>query len=76
MTFNKTFVNAAASETTNAIIKDLGNDLFSIFVDESRDISVKEQMATIVRYVDKRGIVTKQFLGIVHVDCFITQGCN
>ena len=60
-------VNAAASETTNAIIKDLGNDLFSILVDESRDISVKEQMVIVVRYVDKRGIITERFLGIVHV---------
>ena len=63
----KDIVNAAASETTNAIIKDLDNEYFSILVDESRDVSVKEQMAIVVRYVDKMGIVTERFLGIVHV---------
>ena len=47
-----------ACETTNAIIKDLDNGFFSILVDESRDISMKEQMAVILLYVDKKGIVT------------------
>ena len=38
----KDIVNAATIETTNIILKDLGDELFSILVDESRDISVKE----------------------------------
>ena len=63
----KDIVNAAACETINAIIKDLDNEFFSILVDESRDISVKEQMAVVLRYVDKKGIVIERFLGIVHV---------
>lgn len=63
----KDIANAAACETTNAIIKDLDNDLFSILVDESRDISVKEQMAVVIRYVNKKGLVMERFLGIKHV---------
>ena len=63
----KDIVNVVAYKTTDAIIEDLGSGFFSIFVDESRDISIKEQMAVVLRYVDKRGIVTKRFLGIVHV---------
>jgi hypothetical protein len=63
----KDIVNAAACETTNAIIKDIDNGFFSVLVDESRDTSIKEQMAVVLRYVDKKGNVTKQFLGIVHV---------
>ncbi|GMP55747.1 hypothetical protein CsSME_00020477 [Camellia sinensis var. sinensis] len=63
----KDIANAAASETTNAIILDLGNEYFSILVDESRDVSIKEQMAVVLHYVDERGIVTEWFLGIVHV---------
>ncbi|XP_028055831.1 zinc finger MYM-type protein 1-like [Camellia sinensis] len=63
----KDIVNAAACKTINAIIKDLDNEFFSILVDESRDISVKEQMAVVLRYVDKKGIVIERFLGIVHV---------
>uniref|UniRef100_A0A2N9GIB5 TTF-type domain-containing protein n=1 Tax=Fagus sylvatica TaxID=28930 RepID=A0A2N9GIB5_FAGSY len=63
----KDIVNAAACETTNAIIKDLDNGFFSVLVDESRDTSIKEQMAVVLRYVDKKGNVTERFLGIVHV---------
>ena len=40
---------------------------FSILVDESRNISVKEQMAIVLRYVNKKWIIIERFLGIVHV---------
>ena len=63
----KDIVNAIARETSKAIIKDLDNGFFSILVDESRDISVKEQMALVLRYVNKKGIIIERFLGIVHV---------
>jgi hypothetical protein len=59
--------NAAASETLDAILKDLGDSSFAILVDESRDISVKEQLAIVLRYVNKRGHVIKRFLCITHV---------
>ena len=59
-------MNAIACETSKAIIKDLDNEFFLILVDESHDISVKEQMTLILRYVNKKGII-KRFLGIVHV---------
>ena len=62
----KDIVNAIARETSKAITKDLDNGFFSILVDESRDISVKEQMTLVLRYVNKKGII-KRFLGIVHV---------
>ncbi|KAL4600486.1 hypothetical protein ACB092_11G202000 [Castanea dentata] len=63
----KDMVNAIAHETSKAIIEDLGNGFFSILVNESRDISVKEQMALVLRYVNKQGIIIERFLGIVHV---------
>ena len=63
----KEIVHAAAIETTKAIITDMGNALFSIIVDEARDVSVKEQMAVIFRYVDKKGSVIERFIGIQHV---------
>ncbi|KAM3706247.1 hypothetical protein ACJW31_03G139100 [Castanea mollissima] len=53
----KDIVNAIARGTSKAIIKDLDNGFFLILVDGSRDISVIEQMALVLRY----------FLGIVHV---------
>ena len=63
----KDIVNAIARETSKAIIKDLDHGFFSILVDESRDISVKEQMSLVLHYVNKKRIIIKRFLGIVHV---------
>ncbi|RWR76195.1 zinc finger MYM-type protein 1-like protein [Cinnamomum micranthum f. kanehirae] len=63
----KDIVNAAAAETAQAIIYELGDAPFSLLVDESRDISIKEQMAIVIRYVDKRGCVIERFLAVEHV---------
>ncbi|XP_031258422.1 zinc finger MYM-type protein 1-like [Pistacia vera] len=61
-------INAFAIETVNAIIHDLEMILFAILVDESRDISVKEQMIVVLHYVDKKGYVVERFLGIIQVN--------
>ncbi|XP_057998556.1 uncharacterized protein LOC131177545, partial [Hevea brasiliensis] len=58
---------AAATETTKAIIIKLGDDLFSILVDECRDVSIKEQMTVVIRYVNGSGCVIENFIGLVHV---------
>ncbi|KAL6522340.1 hypothetical protein OROHE_016893 [Orobanche hederae] len=63
----KDIVNAAATETTKLIVSDLGDDFFSVLVDESHDVSIKEQMSVVVRYVDTKGLVIERFLGIEHV---------
>ncbi|GAV73791.1 LOW QUALITY PROTEIN: DUF4371 domain-containing protein, partial [Cephalotus follicularis] len=63
----KDIVNASAIETTNDIINELGNDLFSILVDEARDISSKEQMAVALRFVNRAWCVIERFIGIMHV---------
>ncbi|KAK9995868.1 hypothetical protein SO802_020554 [Lithocarpus litseifolius] len=64
----KEIANAAAIKTINAIIKDIGDSLFAIIVDESRDMSSKEQLAIALRCVDKLGHVNERFLGITHVN--------
>ncbi|PIN13700.1 hypothetical protein CDL12_13677 [Handroanthus impetiginosus] len=56
----KEIIRACAIETAKVIIKDLN-------VDESRDVSCKEQMALVLRYVDRRGFVMERFIGILHV---------
>lgn len=61
-------VNTIAIETANAIIREVGDSLFSVLVDEARDVSVKEQMAVALHFVDKRGFVVERFIGIVHVN--------
>ncbi|KAM2425494.1 hypothetical protein ACFX1W_022928 [Malus domestica] len=63
----KDIVNACATETIKAIIEDVGTSLFSILIDESRHVSRKEQMAIVLRYVDKNGHVVERFIGIEHV---------
>jgi len=59
-------VDVVAAETTKAIIDNLGDQLFAILIDESRDISDKEQMVVILRYVNKYGSIVKQFFSIGH----------
>ena len=63
----KDMINACAVETTLAMLGDLGDKSFSIMVDEACDCSVKEQMAIVIRYVNKRGEIIERFLGLVHV---------
>ncbi|XP_022852377.1 uncharacterized protein LOC111374004 [Olea europaea var. sylvestris] len=46
----KDIVSAIAFETLDVIMRDIGDRLFSILVDESRDVSVKEQMSVVLRY--------------------------
>ncbi|XP_060202974.1 uncharacterized protein LOC132631416 [Lycium barbarum] len=70
----KDIVHACAKETVKAIIGDLNGDYFGILVDESKDISHKEQMVVVLRYVDKNGEVVERFIGLVHVSD--TSACS
>ncbi|XP_070023378.1 uncharacterized protein [Nicotiana sylvestris] len=63
----KDIVSSCAKETLKAIVEDLNGEYFGILVDESKDVSHKEQMALILRYVNKEGKVIERFLSIVHV---------
>ena len=49
-------------------INDLGDALFVILIVESHDVSIKEQMADVPCYLDKKGCVIEHFLGIVYVN--------
>ncbi|CAN6718795.1 unnamed protein product [Malus baccata var. baccata] len=63
----KEIVNSCALETLDAIMDGLKDRFFSILVDEARDMSVKKQMAMVLRYVDDNGHVIERFVGIQHV---------
>lgn len=54
-------------ETTEAILKDLNHDIFSILIDGSRDLSGKEQMSVVLRYVNNKGCVMERLLGLSYV---------
>ncbi|XP_021738226.1 uncharacterized protein LOC110704726 [Chenopodium quinoa] len=43
----KDIINCYAKETTKCIIEDIGDDYFAILVDESSDVSQKEQLALV-----------------------------
>ncbi|WVZ76689.1 hypothetical protein U9M48_024642 [Paspalum notatum var. saurae] len=58
---------ACAKQTTKTILDDIGDKNFSILMDESRDASIKEQMAVVLRYVNNKGHVIERFLGVEHV---------
>jgi hypothetical protein len=60
-------VKCFANEILHSILEELGADVFSLLVDESRDVSWKEQMAIVLRYVDQCGIVKERFVGLVYV---------
>ncbi|XP_076925797.1 uncharacterized protein LOC143588757 [Bidens hawaiensis] len=63
----KEIVNACATEERKIIVNEIKDKFFSILIDESRDCSIKEQMAVVLRYVDDVGEVIEQFVGVVHV---------
>lgn len=50
-TIQKELAECCAQEITKAIKQEMQGCLFSVLIDESRDISIKEQMAVIVRLV-------------------------
>jgi len=47
----KDLAQSCALEISKVIKEEVGGNLFSILIDESRDISIAEQMAVIVRLV-------------------------
>lgn len=49
------------------IREEIGDATFCIIVDEPCNESKKEQMAIVLRFVDKDGIVRERFFGLVHV---------
>ena len=53
--------------TLDYIIEEIGGDVFSLLIDEAADVSDKEQMAVVLRYLSKRGFIIERLVGIEHV---------
>ena len=58
----KDIVEGFAHVIVQSILKETSNNPFCLLVDESRDVSCKEQMAVALRYVDSCGVLKKVLL--------------
>ncbi|ESQ50277.1 hypothetical protein EUTSA_v10002330mg [Eutrema salsugineum] len=67
----KDIAHCFAEEVTNSVIQEIDNDIFALLVDESADVSDKEQIALVFRFVDKFGLVKERFIGISHVPYYV-----
>jgi hypothetical protein len=63
----KKFYMIFPTKVMNAIREEISDAKFCIVVDEARDESVREQMAVVLRFVDKDGFVREHFFRVVHV---------
>ena len=41
--------------------------MFSLLIDEAADVSDKEQMVVVLRYLSKHGFIIERLVGVVHV---------
>lgn len=63
----KEIVSACKIETVKGILEELSGDYFALLVNESFDMSRKEQMTIVFRYIDKKGFVMERLIDIIHV---------
>ncbi|XP_016204605.1 zinc finger MYM-type protein 1-like [Arachis ipaensis] len=63
----KEILHVFARKVQNEIRNEIGNVKFCLIVDEARDESKREQMALVVRFVDKHGFVKERLIDVVHV---------
>ncbi|XP_074346884.1 uncharacterized protein LOC141685693 [Apium graveolens] len=63
----KEFLHVFPRKVQDLICHEIDDAKYYLIVDKSRDISKREQMAIVVRFVDKNGFVRERFLDLVHV---------
>jgi cyanate lyase len=63
----KQILHVFSTKVKEVIRDEIGDAKFCLIVDEARDESMKEQMAIVLRFVDKNGFVREYFFGLVHV---------
>ncbi|WVZ58781.1 hypothetical protein U9M48_009012 [Paspalum notatum var. saurae] len=64
----KDLTKACAEEVMVVIMDEIHGRKFSVLIDESRDVSIKEQMAMILRFVSDEGKVLERFVGLQHIE--------
>ncbi|XP_059637948.1 uncharacterized protein LOC132279902 [Cornus florida] len=63
----KEILHIVSRKVRSKIREDISDAKFCILVDEARDESKREQMALVLRYVDKDGFLQERFFDLVHV---------
>ena len=48
--------------------EEISNAKFCLIVDEASDVSKKEYMAIVLRYINKDGFIRERFFGLMHVE--------
>ena len=56
-----------SSKVQKIICDEIGDAKFCIIVDEARDESKREQMAIVLRFVDKERFIRERFFDLIHV---------
>jgi hypothetical protein len=64
----KELLEILAKRVREHIREEIGNSKFCILIDEARDESNKEQMALVLRFVDKCGLIQERFFDVEHVN--------
>ncbi|XP_073045374.1 uncharacterized protein [Primulina eburnea] len=63
----KEILHIMVNRVRKMVREEVGDKYFCILVDEARDISKREQMAIILRFVNNHGILTERFFAIKSV---------
>jgi hypothetical protein len=66
-TIQKDILHILANKMRKTICEEVRDTKFCILVDEANDVSNKEQMAIVLRFVDIQGFLQERFFGIMHV---------
>lgn len=51
----------------NSITEQIRGNIYSLLIDEATDVSDKEQMTVLLRYLSKRGFIIERLVGVENV---------
>ena len=63
----KAILHIFSTKVKNAIREEISDAKYCIIVNEAREESKKEQLAIVLRFVDKDGFVRERIFGLIHV---------
>ncbi|XP_061370261.1 uncharacterized protein LOC133312978 [Gastrolobium bilobum] len=64
----KEILHVFSQKVKDTIREEMSNAKFCLIIDETSDVSKKEHMAIVLRFVDKDGFIRERFFGLVHVE--------